>query len=277
MPTKRREDRYEPDPVDGLPCELVRSWVKEKHTRLCHYVDISRAARKKFGGNSSFIDLYCGPGRAKITDTAEYVSGGTVAAALEAKRHTPFGSIHFGDLEPDNVAACEARLARERLEPRYSYTGPANETAAQVVASVSDTGLHFAYLDPYNISAIPFEVIRTLAGKAHMDLLIHISAMDLSRNLRSFMRNGTLEAFAPGWRDHISPNARNSVAVLEVVNYWCDLIRGLGYEDVSKRLEVVSGGKKQRLYWLVLASKHPLGAKFWGEVSNVTPQDRFPF
>lgn len=277
MPTKRTEERYELDPIDGLRRELVGCWVKDKHTRLRHYIDISRAARRKFGGNSSFIDLYCGPGRARIKGTPECLPGGTIAAGIEAYRDTPFGAIYFADLDPENVRACDARLERERIAPRFAYEGAAEKTAAQVVANLSDTGLHFAFLDPYNVGSIPFELIRTLASKRRMDLLIHFSAMDLSRNIRQYMRNGVLERFAPGWRGHVDPNSRNDLAVVALVHYWCNLIRQLGYQDVSERLELVSGDRNQPLYWLVLASKSPLGARFWGEVSNVTPQNRFNF
>jgi three-Cys-motif partner protein len=110
-----------------------------------------------------------------------------------------------------------------------------------------------------------------------MDLLIHFSAMDLSRNIRQYMQSGVLERFAPNWRSQVDANARNDLAVLSLVHYWCNLIRRLGYQDVSERLELVSGDRNQPLYWLVLASRNPLGTKFWGEVSNVTPQARFTF
>lgn len=277
MPTKRTDERYEIDQIDGLRRELVGRWVKDKHERLLHYIDISRAARRKFGGNSSFIDLYCGPGRSRVKGTSEHLPGSTVAAALEAHRNTPFGSVHFGDLDHTNVQACETRLAREHIAPRLSYTGPAEETAKKVVANLSDTGLHFAFLDPYNVGSLPFSVIQTLASKPRMDLLIHFSAMDLSRNIRQYMQSGVLERFAPNWRSQVDANARNDLAVLSLVHYWCNLIRRLGYQDVSERLELVSGDRNQPLYWLVLASRNPLGTKFWGEVSNVTPQARFTF
>ena len=57
MPTKRPEERYEIDAVDNLRREIVGNWSNEKHLRLKHYVNISRAARRKFYGNSTFIDL----------------------------------------------------------------------------------------------------------------------------------------------------------------------------------------------------------------------------
>ncbi|SEM57839.1 three-Cys-motif partner protein [Pseudoxanthomonas sp. GM95] len=274
MPKRSKEDRYEIDPVDGLSRELVGSWAREKHLRLAHYVNISRAARRKFDGNSSFIDLYCGPGRARIRDTEIVLQGGTLVAATEAARSVPFGQIHLADLDPVNVHACKTRLERDRLGPLHSYVGTAEQTAKQVVSKLSPSGLHFAFLDPYNVLTLPFAVISTLAQAPRMDLLIHLSAMDLTRNVKRIMANGELDQFAPGWKAHANPADRNDIAVRCVVQHWCNLIRGLGYEDVSEKVELVSGDKNQPLYWLVLASRNALGTKFWGEVSNVTAQQR---
>lgn len=274
MPTKRTEDRYETDPVDGLRREVVSPWAEEKHLRLRHYADISRAARRKFKGNSSFIDLYCGPGRARIKDTQVVIPGSAIAAGAEAARHSKFGAIHLADLDATNVTVCEQRLAQEGLGLASTYVGKAEDTARKVVSNLSPSGLHFAFLDPYGVQALPFRVIETLAELPRMDLLIHFSTMDMQRNVKQMMSNGKLELFAPGWRDHIDPAVRNDVAVQEVFRHWCALIRGLGYHDVSNNAERVSGTKNQPLYWLILASKNELGQRFWGEVSNVTAQQR---
>ena len=55
---------------DGLPVDEVGSWAKEKHGLLCRYVDITRAVRSKWltpnGAGATYIDIFCGPGRAKI-------------------------------------------------------------------------------------------------------------------------------------------------------------------------------------------------------------------
>ncbi|MEL6046741.1 three-Cys-motif partner protein TcmP [Stenotrophomonas maltophilia] len=277
MPTKRPEERYDIDPVDGGRREIVGSWVQEKHLRLRHYVDISRAARRKFDRNSTFIDLYCGPGRAVVKDTGEVIPGSAIAACAEAARYTSFGTIHIADLDAINVSACLDRLNREGLGPISTYTGKAEETARQVVSKLSPSGLHFAFLDPYSVQALPFEVIQTLAELPKMDLLIHFSTMDMQRNVKQLMSNGKLDLFAPGWRDHVDPAVRNDVAVLAVFRHWCGLIKKLGYQDVSDNVELVSGSKNQPLYWLVLASKSTLGQDFWGKVSNVTAQHRFNF
>lgn len=274
MPTKRTDERYETDPADGFRREVVGTWASEKHLRLRHYVDISRAARRKFEGNSTFIDLYSGPGRARIRSTDSWVPGGTLVAASEAMRVSPFGRIHLGDLDPVNVLACKARMELEQLGPISTYVGKAQDTAEQVAGNLTKSGLHFAFLDPYSVQALPFGVIQTLAQLPRMDLLIHFSAMDLTRNVKRLMANGGLDEFAPGWEEHADPAEKNAVAVSRVVQHWCNLIRGLGYQDVSDRLELVSGDKNQPLYWLVLASRSTLGKRFWGEVSNVTPQTR---
>lgn len=274
MPTKRKEDRYELDPADGLRRELVGPWAQEKHQRLRHYVDISRAARRKFQGNSTFIDLYCGPGRARIKNSNIVIPGSAIAAASEAQRHSAFGEIYIADLDETNVAHCEQRLAQEHIQPVFSFVGEAETTVRTIRQKLSPSALHLAFLDPYNIQALPFSVIRTLAELPRMDLLIHVSTMDLQRNVKAFMANGKLDRFAPGWRERVEPAARNDVALLAVFHHWCDLIRKLGYQEVGDLVERVSGARNQPLYWLVLASKNSLGKEFWGKVSNVSPQQR---
>jgi len=57
MPTQKDDDRYEIDPEDGLRRAIVGDWAPEKHLRLQKYVDITRAVRRKFGGNATYIDL----------------------------------------------------------------------------------------------------------------------------------------------------------------------------------------------------------------------------
>jgi hypothetical protein len=58
-----------------------------------------------------------------------------------------------------------------------------------------------------------------------------------------------------------------------VFEYWRSLLSQLGYL-VSDNIERVTGNRNQPIYWLVLASKHDLADKLWGEVSQVEPQGR---
>jgi three-Cys-motif partner protein len=274
MPTQKDGDRYEIDPEDGLRRAIVGDWAPEKHLRLQKYVDITRAVRRKFGGNATYIDLYCGPGRARLRKTGEVVEGSALVAATEAiRRRNPYREVIIGDIDLVNVEACEARLNRLRVGNVRAYAGTAEDVAAKILPTLHPTGFNLAFLDPFNLESLPFQVIQTLAQAKTMDLLIHVSIMDLQRNVRALMTSGKLNSFAPGWEKKINSAATNPKLVMAVFEYWRSLLSQLGYL-VSDNIERVTGNRNQPLYWLVLASKHDLADKLWGEVSQVEPQGR---
>lgn len=276
MPRLKDEERYETDPHDGMRRAIVGDWAPEKHVRLRKYVDITRAVRRKFEGNATYIDLYCGPGRARLRQTREIVEGSALVAALEAQRQIPYREVIIGDLDGTNVDACEKRLRQAKIDNVRPYVGTAADVAAQILPTLSPTGLKLAFLDPFNIESLPFSVIETLAKAKRMDMLIHVSIMDLQRNVRAMMTSGKLDSFAPGWQKAINPAATNATTVMSIFAYWRSLLTVLDYR-VSDNIERVTGNHSQPLYWLVYVSKHPLGDKLWGEVSHVESQRRLAF
>jgi three-Cys-motif partner protein len=205
--------KYEDD-EDGLPREIVGAWVREKHARLQRYIDISRSVRKKWvkGGSSgcTFIDLYCGPGRARIRDTPDVLPGSPLAAWSESvKGGSPFTEIHIADMAPNLVSAATNRL-KAIGAPAQFECGPAIETVDKIIAKLNPHGLHLALLDPFNLNDLPFEIIRKLAALKHVDILIHLSSQDLNRNLDSYIKvsNSPLDVFAPGWRKKVDLNRK---------------------------------------------------------------------
>ena len=50
-------------------------------------------------------------------------------------------------------------------------------------SSFDTSTLHFAFLDPYNLEQLPFSIIEKLASVQRMDMLIHVSVLDLQRNI----------------------------------------------------------------------------------------------
>lgn len=269
--TKR--EKWEIDDVDGLKREVVHAWAKEKHHRLVQFVGTSRQARRKFEGNSAYIDLYCGTGRARIIETGEIVDGGAIATAKEAAKEFPFGRIHIGDTEDEHVKACHARLGAAGFNRVNTYTGPAEDTARAVAARLDPYGLHLAFLDPYNLATLPFSVLQALGSFKRMDLLIHLSLQDLQREAIGKKAHWRLDAFAPGWRGHVDLTARQELQRQQVLAYWRGLVAGLGYK-VRDHSERVSGDRNQPLYLLVFLSKHPKADEFWNKIRNVHPQGR---
>ena len=270
-----------PDPADGLPAACVGDWVDDKHARLRKYIDISRAVRRKFlkpGSGATYIDLYCGPGRARIRQTNRIVDGSALVAAREAQAtSTSFTDICIGDMNASFVAATTQRLkaAGASVTP---FTGAAEETVADVARRLPVDGLHFSFLDPYDLATLPFAVIRTLSALQRMDILVHVSVQDLQRNLGRYMKNqeSPLDGFAPGWRKVVTGQTTVGEYRRRVREFWLGLIREQGL-STAEGVELVTGSKNQNLYWLIFAARHQLALKFWDQIRNISPQREIDF
>lgn len=271
----RKEDRYETDPDDGLKREIVGDWCTEKHQRLRHYVSITRDTRKKYASNNpAYIDLYCATGRARIRETGEVVDGSAIVAATETTGKHGFSDIHIGDLNAEHLEACVARLkAAGTTQPIHAEQGTAEETAKRVVKKLNPYGLHLAFLDPYNLEALPFSVIETLGKLNRMDLIIHISENDLQRNVIGKREYFRLDSFCPGWEGSVDPTQPNHVIKRQILEHWKRRLASIGY-TVSDNIERITGNQNQPLYWLVLAARNDLASRFWSHISNTTPQRR---
>lgn len=278
--------------VDGLPLERVHSWVNEKHRYLRHYVGITAGTRKKYipppaeRGGAAYVDLYCGPGRSVIDETGIEVDGSPIVAAKEATRSgVPFSAYHLSDLDPINSSSAVTRL-RDYLRsvndptPVFEYAGPALEIVQSVIEQLKAGGLHLFFMDPYAMQPMPFALMTLIAALQRPDLLVHFSVSDFQRNLPNALRDqgGThdriFEAFAPGWRSVVDSNTGNGAKQRsQFMEHWTGLIQTLGFESVqpSTEFRLITGDNNQRLYWLVLLSKHGLARNFWAKI-NPNPQ-----
>jgi three-Cys-motif partner protein len=261
---------------DGLPLTSVGEWTLQKHERLRRYVGITRAVRQKFARTeTTYIDLYCGPGRSVIEENGEIIDGSPVIAARTAKdAGVTYTDLHLADVDPNFVDAACKRVppAAGRI---HRYQGAAEDTVGSIVARLSTSGLHFAFLDPYKLDPLPFSIIGKLASLKHMDMLIHVSIHDWQRNLRLYMteHGGPLDRFAPGWRDAVDERGSDNKIRRAIFNHWIGLIRALDMAP-SEGIEIVSGSKRQPLYWLVLVARHELAHEFWDKIRNVSQQGR---
>ncbi len=261
---------------DGLPLDQVGPWAKEKHERLRKYIDITRATRRKWvrgSGGATYIDLYCGAARAIILGTKEKIDGSPLVAIKSARDGgVPFSEIHIADSSEERCRAAEQRLANAGGSAKIEI-GNADATVLRIARKLNPHGLHFAFLDPYNLEALPFSIIQTLAKFSHVDVLIHVSVHDLQRNLDAYSlsEDGPLDRFAPGWRNAVSLKQSKSATRAAYVAYWAAEMEKVGFAPA--RYELVSGPtKNQRLYWLVMVSHHKLAQEFWDKIRNVSGQ-----
>lgn len=267
------------DGDDGLPAEEVGIWAKEKHRYLRRYLDISRSTRGKYLGpgkaGATFIDLFSGPGRARIRDTGEWIDGSAVAAwKISVGGKSEFSEIYVGDIDASRRAASVERLKRLGA-PVKELSGPAAVAARAFVKAGNPSGLHFAFLDPCSLGALDFGIIRALSALKRIDMLIHLSAMDLQRNLDTNITSegSAFDSFAPGWREKIDLAHSQQETRRLVVEYWKGLVSALGVWPATE-MKLITGKNNQRLYWLLLAAKHELAHKFWETAANVEGQGK---
>lgn len=152
------------DGDDGLPAEEVGVWAKEKHDLLRRYIDISRAVRRRWIGptnaGATYIDLFCGPGRARIRKTGEWIDGSCVGAWKKSvEGGAPFSTVYIADADAEKLEYATERLRRLKA-PVVRIHGRAVETAKQIATRLHSNGLHFAFIDPFNLGAFDFEVMR---------------------------------------------------------------------------------------------------------------------
>ncbi|MFG1364689.1 three-Cys-motif partner protein TcmP [Xanthobacter versatilis] len=257
---------------DGLPAEDVGPWAKEKHELLCRYVDISRSVRKKFigpgKGGATYIDLFCGPGRARVRGR-EFIDGSCVAAWRKSvEGGAPFSQVLIADLDQERLDAAVSRL-QDAGAPVTAFHGPAVETARRIVDRLSVHSLHFAFLDPFSLGALDFRIFHMLAQRKRMDVIVHLSKMDLQRNLGRNIAAETsaFDTFAPGWRQAITTVQGQRGIRIELIEYWREIVSNVGFA-ASPHMRLLKGPKEQHLYWLLLVASHGLAHRFWQIASN---------
>jgi len=272
------------DPMPHLPIELGRAsegvgrWVPEmKHTFLAKYVEGTRRAREKFK-QRVYVDLFCGPGRIQVKgETMTRPGGAQVAWQHSLRDDVAFTSCLVGDLDPCRAAACAERL-RGMGAPAIAFPGAAESTVDQVLRQIPKKALCLAYLDPYNLQYLSFNVIEKLARLPYVDFAVHFSTMDLRRNILMEYNpeRARFDDAAPGWREHVDPLAFvRGDADEAFFDYWCGLVTQLGFL-ISNRMPLVRDEGNRPLYHLVFFSRHELPNRIWGDVAQ-GPNREFDF
>jgi three-Cys-motif partner protein len=191
------------DGDDGLPAEEVGPWAKDKIASLCRYIEISSAVRRKWlgpgKGGATYVELFCGPGRSKIRRTGEFIDGSCVAAwRASLSKRTPFEGMFIADADDGRRSMAVERLRRAGA-PVVEIEGDAITAARKIRSLLPARALNFVFVDPYNLGAFDFKVIETFAGLRYIDLLVHVSKMDLQRNvgMNIAAQESAFDRFAP--------------------------------------------------------------------------------
>lgn len=259
---------------------LSGAWWKEKHDRVRNYVAASSGARKSFVGpgkaGATYIDPFCGPPERVFRDSSQPFESGAIAACRRAQESgCQFSEVHIGDTNSDAVAET-ARALEERFGvAAVAYEGQAQRTVPEMCSALNPYALHLAFLDPFDISNLDFGIVKQLAALPRIDMIAHVSASDVQRNLPQDLSVQTdrLERFAPGWRHNVDLHQSQSRIREDLYEYWRSLVEGAGMNR-SDQAPLVRGSNRQPLYYLMFLSKHPLADRLWNSIQNLSGTTR---
>jgi three-Cys-motif partner protein len=266
---------FQPEPPsvasDGLPARPTGAWVLDKKYYLERYLNIfSRGVRNKWAGRLSYVDLFCGPGRSIIRGTREEVEGSPFLALK-----CGFERYVFVDV-PNVLTSLEERL---RGHPNRSQIelieGDCNAVIGRVLKVLPPNYLTLAFIDPTGLQ-VQFKTIQRLVQNRKVDLLMTIQfGMGIRMNLRQYVQaeGSALSAFLGNakWREDEKAGGSPSQFGRRILNRYMHQLRDLDYRTVQDREIDIRNDKNLLLYFMVLASRHPLGEQFWRKATQIGP------
>ncbi len=256
--------------------QCVDEWAEEEYYYLERYLIASRAARNKYSvnGNAVYVDLFAGPGKCRLKRRKIEIPGGALRA--RTLEEAPFSRFIVNDISADNCNALKKRLSGAEVH---------NEDAKIAIEPITDDLLkanhkyHFVFLDPFAPSDLPFSILRRLSGLQRLDIVLHFPIGPIRRNYKQWLKTGhaVLDDFlgTDVWRKEVK-NKPQSHADNIIVSLYLEQLKALGFpteglgiiDDAGKNylstaVAEIRNSKSVVLYYLILASKHPLGAKIW--------------
>jgi three-Cys-motif partner protein len=212
------------------------------------------------------VDLFAGPGRARIRGTPEIIDGSPLVALGQLEH--PFSSVVLCDADPENAAALRQRTAGNA----FVETGDCNEVIDRLVARIPPHGLNLALVDPFKLGALHFETLAKLAAFKRMDLILFFPIWEIRR-----FGNVHRERYAPiltramGTDQWEAVLRRSKDATQLIPLFHKQLETRFGYTPENTYSAPIRGDNRAPLYHLVFASKHSRGDRIWESVTRQGP------
>jgi three-Cys-motif partner protein len=265
-----------PNPLpDGHPAQCVGAWALDKHHYVGRYIEATRATRKKYlvpagTGGAAYIDLFAGPGRARISETGQVVDGSPLLALNHAD--APFTDLVLCDLDAANVSALRARTSGRTAKVNV-FQGDSNREIAKITRVIPPRGLNVALVDPFRPSDLRWSTIEMLAGLDRLDLIVNFGTGFIRRNLFDPTKpdyDKVIDAMLPTgfpWRQRV----RSLQDAAKLIDCFREALGGLGYDQSRVRHIEIKNQTNTVMYHLVFASKKGLGTKIWNSIAKSPP------
>ncbi|MBU1370505.1 MAG: three-Cys-motif partner protein TcmP [Bacteroidetes bacterium] len=273
---------------DGLLTPEVGPWSDIKYRLIYNYAEMFATGMKHKWDCRVYIDLFAGAGKAKIKNSRRVVNASPLLALNVKDR---FDRYIFCEVKSDLMDSLEQRVKKHHGDADIKFVqGDVNLKVDEVIQSIPKPSksfrvLSFCLVDPFDLSSLDFETIKSLSTY-YMDFLVLIACgMDAQRNEKKYLSEGNtvVECFLgnPFWRDDWSDAkcARTSFSAFLVETFSQQMFK-LNYKPVnlSETVLVRQPNNRAPLYRLAFYSRSNLGKEFWKQTRKYTePQRQFDF
>jgi three-Cys-motif partner protein len=260
------------DPADGVAVQCVGGWAKDKHDYLDRYIKATRAVRAQFlnagrtqtAGGAAFIDLFAGPGRARIFSNGLLIDGSPLIALKHES--APFSRVILCDTDAENISALRKRT--EAHAQRVTIVdGDCRKNIDKIIALIPPYGLNLTLYDPFSLDSLSFPTLEKLASFQRMDLIVHFPTMDAKRN----HAKGALKKLenATGSTDMASVVRKPSDTMKAIQKLRMNLGK-LGYTGYDTTSIPIKNTSNATLYHLAYFSKSEKGDDIWNSIACTT-------
>lgn len=274
--------------ADGLPVDEIGSWSLEKHNLLGLYGALFSTGMKNRWNLRVYLDLYAGPGHARIRGTEQMVE---TSPLIALRVPDPFDRYIFCDKDPEFVDALRQRVERDApgADVRY-HVGDCNEIVSDLLADIPQaskarTVLSLAFLDPRGIGGLKFSTLERLSERYVDFIMLLALSMDAHRfqTIYAHEDNPTVDAFLgdSSWRERWEKAASRGVEFRRfLAEEFAKQMESLGCLSTGRETmkEIRSDEKNLPLYHIAFFSRHDRGYTFWRQVLKYsTPQMMLDF
>ena len=266
---------------DGLHMRPAGEWAAVKLDYLRRYIDVLETSMRDKWTERNYIDLMAGPGKNRVKDTGAILLGSPL---LSLTTEYPFTTYYFVDQAHVNTDALKERCSASHINERIRIcTGDCNNLIDSIITKIKRTekiSLNLAFLDPEGME-LHWETVAKLASIRRMDLIINYPQYSLNRAMKpAFDReiDTAVDRFFGdrSWREVYRKWLvnRNIGLHRQLIDLYQIKLKDLGYSEVRRGDEIgdeplIRNVKRNApLYRLLFASKHPLGEKFWHDITR---------
>lgn len=255
---------------DGRIARVVPQWSHEKLYYIERYLDIFCAGMRN-RWSLVYCDLLSGPGLCIDRRSRQETPG----SPLLALNRTEFRRLFLNDADPEVAAALSTRAdsaGRLGVSVQALDCNDAVDPARRFLFPRGQSGgtLGLAVIDPTAFQ-MTFDGLRRLTDGVRMDLLIVFMSGFIHRFVREPEYEQVMDRFfgVPDWRELRRPGHR--VQYRQLLDLYEQQLRGIGYSHIDDRV-TVRNTNGSIIYHLLYASRHPLGAEFFGRISQRGPE-----